>query len=83
MLFVAAKIAHLSHLPQGDPERVRRTVRMVEQMDLEGFGGCTNHYECGEACPKEISVQYIADMNREFLKAALTSHEFETIPRPV
>ena len=83
MLFAAAKIAHLSRMPQGHPERVRRTVRMVEQMDREGFGGCTNHYECAEACPKEIPVQFIAEMNREFLKAALTSREFKAVPPPI
>ncbi|HVZ50260.1 MAG TPA: succinate dehydrogenase/fumarate reductase iron-sulfur subunit [Gemmatimonadaceae bacterium] len=83
MLFVAAKIAHLSRMPQGHPERIRRTVRMVEQMDLEGFGGCTNHYECAEACPKEIPVQFIAEMNREFLTAALTSREFKAVPPPI
>lgn len=83
MLFVAAKVAHLARMPQGHPERTRRVIRMVEQMDAEGFGGCTNHYECAEACPKGISVQYIAEMNREFLKAALTSREFKTVPPPI
>ena len=83
MLFVAAKAAHLSRLPQGHPERTRRTIRMVEQMDLEGFGGCTNHFECAEACPKEIPVQFIAELNHEFLKAALTSREFKNISSPI
>ncbi len=83
MLFVAAKVAHLARMPQGHPERTRRVIRMVEQMDAEGFGGCTNHYECAEACPKGISVQFIAEMNREFLKAALTSREFKTVPPPI
>jgi succinate dehydrogenase / fumarate reductase iron-sulfur subunit len=83
MLFVAAKASHLSRLPQGHPERTRRTIRMVEQMDLEGFGGCTNHYECAEACPKGIPVQFIAELNHEFLKAALTSREFRMISPPI
>ena len=83
MLFVAAKVAHLSRLPQGHPERTRRTIRMVEQMDREGFGGCTNHYECADACPKEIPVRFIAELNRDFLKAALTSREFRTIAPPI
>ncbi|MCC7194033.1 MAG: succinate dehydrogenase/fumarate reductase iron-sulfur subunit [Gemmatimonadaceae bacterium] len=83
MLFTAAKISHLAHLPQGDPERERRAIRMVEQMDAEGFGGCTNHYECGEACPKGISVSFIADMNREFLRAAAASPEFKAVEPPI
>lgn len=70
MLFVAAKIGQLGHLPQGQPERQRRALNMVGQMDAEGFGGCTNHYECMAACPKEIDVQYIAEMNRDYLRAA-------------
>lgn len=82
MLFVAAKASHLSHLPQGQPERVRRSIRMVEQMDVEGFGSCGNHYECEAVCPKEIPVKFIADFNRDFLKAALTSREFRTIEPP-
>jgi succinate dehydrogenase / fumarate reductase iron-sulfur subunit len=82
MLFVAAKAAHLAHLPQGHPERIRRTIRMVEQMDREGFGACSNHYECEAVCPKEIPVRFIADLNRDFLKAALTSREFRTISPP-
>jgi len=69
MLFVAAKAAHLSQLPQGKPERECRVVNMVEAMDREGFGNCTNHYECMAACPKEIHVQFIAKMNREYLRA--------------
>ena len=69
MLFTAAKVSHLALLPQGQPERARRVRRMVEQMDEEGFGNCTNHYECEAACPKEISVDFIAKMNREYLAA--------------
>ena len=66
MLFVAAKASHLSHLPQGQPERERRALAMVRQMDEEGFGGCTNQYECEAACPKEISVDHIARLNRDY-----------------
>jgi succinate dehydrogenase / fumarate reductase iron-sulfur subunit len=72
MLFVAAKLAHLSHLPQGRPERYRRAQRMVDAMDAAGFGNCTNHYECEAACPKEISVAWIARMNRDYARASLT-----------
>ncbi len=70
-LFTAAKITHLALLPQGQPERARRAVRMVRQMDLEGFGHCTLHGECQEACPKEISIDTITRMNRDFLRASL------------
>ena len=72
MLFTSAKLSHLSHLPQGQPERYRRVQDMVLQMDSEGFGNCSNHRECEAACPKEISVTEIARMNRDLLKAALT-----------
>jgi len=72
-LFTAAKISHLAHLPQGQAERGRRALRMVEQMDAEGFGPCTLFGECQEACPKSISVDTIAQMNRDFLMASLTS----------
>jgi succinate dehydrogenase / fumarate reductase, iron-sulfur subunit len=71
MLFVAAKVAHLGLLPQGQPERAERARRMVAQHDAEGFGACTNYYECEAACPKEISAKFIARMNRDFLKATL------------
>ncbi|MFQ6115306.1 MAG: succinate dehydrogenase/fumarate reductase iron-sulfur subunit [bacterium] len=71
-LFVAAKVAHLALLPQGHPERKRRVLRMVEQMDREGFGDCSNHAECEAVCPKEISISHIARMKREYLKAALS-----------
>jgi len=70
MLFVSAKVSHLGHLPQGQPEREKRVLAMVRQMDAEGFGNCTNQYECEAACPKEISVEHIARMNRDYLKAA-------------
>jgi succinate dehydrogenase / fumarate reductase iron-sulfur subunit len=71
MLFVAAKVGHLGALPQGQPERSTRVVAMVDRMDLEGFGACTNHGECEAACPKEISVGFIAQLNRDLLKATL------------
>jgi len=72
MLFTAAKVTHLGLLPQGAPERSRRALAMVRQMDDEGFGGCTNYGECQEACPKEISVETIARLNRDFVHATLT-----------
>jgi succinate dehydrogenase iron-sulfur subunit len=72
MLFTAAKVSHLGLLPQGQPERWERTRKMVAQMDEEGFGTCTNHYECEAACPKEISVEFIARMNRDYIRATLT-----------
>lgn len=75
MLFVAAKVSHLAKLPQGQPERVRRVLNMVNAMDSEGFGNCTNQFECEAACPKGISVSFIAKMNREYLKAGLTSKD--------
>ncbi len=71
MLFVAAKVTHLGSLPQGQPERYDRVRRMVERMDAEGFGACTNHGECMAACPKEISIDFIAQLNRDLLKATL------------
>jgi succinate dehydrogenase / fumarate reductase iron-sulfur subunit len=72
MLFVSAKVAHLGLLPQGQPERSERVLSMVEQMQKEGFGHCTNHGECEAACPKQISVENIARLNRDFIKATLT-----------
>jgi succinate dehydrogenase / fumarate reductase iron-sulfur subunit len=71
MLFVSAKISHLALLPQGGPERKMRALNMVEKMDAEGFGNCTNTFDCEAACPKEISVANIARLNREFLRASL------------
>jgi succinate dehydrogenase / fumarate reductase iron-sulfur subunit len=73
MLFVGAKVAHLSLLPQGKPERQQRAAAMVEAMDAAGFGNCTNEYECEAECPKEISVSHIARMNREYLRTKLFS----------
>jgi len=82
-LYVAAKAAQLAALPQGQPERVQRAIHMVEAMDREGFGSCTNHYECEAVCPKDIPVQFTAELNRDFLKAALTSREVRDLPPPV
>jgi succinate dehydrogenase / fumarate reductase iron-sulfur subunit len=73
MLFTSAKVSHLGLLPQGQPERYQRVLGMVERMDIEGFGGCTNLGECQKACPKGISVDFIARMNRDYLKATLTT----------
>jgi len=71
MLFVAAKVSHLAALPQGQPERYDRVARMVDVMDAAGFGACTNHGECMAACPKEISIDVIAQLNRDLLRATL------------
>jgi succinate dehydrogenase / fumarate reductase iron-sulfur subunit len=70
-LFVSAKVSQLALLPQGQPERYERVLKMVAQMDAEGFGHCTNHGECEAACPKGISVGNIARMNRDYLAATL------------
>jgi succinate dehydrogenase / fumarate reductase, iron-sulfur subunit len=69
MLFAAAKISHLALLPQGFPERSRRVLKMVSAMDAEGFGNCTNTYECEAVCPAEISASFIAKLNREYARA--------------
>ncbi len=69
MLFVAAKVGHLGLLPQGQAERDKRVVAMVDTMDALGFGNCTNYYECSAACPKLISHDFIARMNGDYLKA--------------
>ena len=82
MLFAAAKVTQLALLPQGRPERIGRVIGMVEAMDAAGFGNCTNHYACAEACPKEIPIRFIARLNREFMVAALTSREFAEAPKP-
>ncbi|HEV8322176.1 MAG TPA: succinate dehydrogenase/fumarate reductase iron-sulfur subunit [Myxococcota bacterium] len=70
MLFVSAFAAKLNLMPQGQPERDERTLAMVERMDAEGFGSCTNHNECEAVCPKEIGVGFIAQLNRDYLRAA-------------
>ena len=73
MLFVAAKVSHLGLLPQGQAERDRRVLSMVNTMDEQGFGSCTNQYECSAACPKLISEDFIARMYRDFLAASMRS----------
>jgi succinate dehydrogenase / fumarate reductase iron-sulfur subunit len=74
-LFVAAKISHLALLPQGQAEREERALNMVAQMDQEGFGACTNTGACSAACPKEIGLEHIARMNREYMKASIKSKD--------
>jgi succinate dehydrogenase / fumarate reductase iron-sulfur subunit len=73
MLFVGAKVSQFGLLPQGQPERDQRVLAMVKQMDAEGFGSCTNQYECSAVCPKLISHEFIARMNRDYLKAVIRS----------
>ena len=70
-LFTAAKIAHLRRMPQGRQEQLSRAASMVEQMDVEGFGSCTNTSDCEAACPKAISVDFISEMNADYFRAAL------------
>jgi succinate dehydrogenase / fumarate reductase, iron-sulfur subunit len=74
-LFLAAKLSHLNMLPQGQPERYRRARNMVKAHDDQGFGSCTNHFECEAACPKGISVDFIAQMNRDLLMATITGKD--------
>ncbi len=71
MLYTAAKVSHLALLPQGDPERGARVLKMVKAMDDEGFGACSNQYECEAVCPKNISVRNIARLYREYMKASI------------
>src|SRR5437762_2416463 len=71
MLFTSAKVSHLALLPQGHPERESRVLKMVQVMDAEGFGNCTNTYECEAVCPAEISASFIAKLNREYARAVL------------
>lgn len=78
MLFVSAKVSQMALLPQGVPERERRVQGMVARMDAEQFGSCTNTYECEAACPKEISVENIARLNREYLRATIWSRPEKT-----
>ncbi len=75
MLFTAAKISHLGRLPQGQPERDRRALRMLAQMQSELFGACTNYGECEAVCPKNIKLENIAQLNQDYLRAALTYRE--------
>jgi succinate dehydrogenase iron-sulfur subunit len=79
MLFVAARVSHLGLLPQGQAERDRRVLAMVETADALGFGSCTNQYECSAACPKLISHDFIARLNRDYLKASFRA-AFKTEP---
>ena len=72
-LFMGAKISHLGLLPQGQAERESRVLGMVTQAESEGFGHCSNHAECEASCPKEITIENIARMNRDYLKASITS----------
>jgi succinate dehydrogenase iron-sulfur subunit len=73
MLFTSAKVSHLGLLPQGQPERYARVSRMVAAMDAAGFGTCTNHGECEAVCPKEIRLEFIARMNRDYIRASVAS----------
>jgi succinate dehydrogenase / fumarate reductase iron-sulfur subunit len=73
MLFVAAKVSHLGLMPQGQPERDKRVLAMVQTMDEAGFGNCTNQYECSAVCPKLISHDFIARMNRDYVGALFKS----------
>ena len=74
MLFVSAKVGHLNLLPKGEPEKYRRATAMIDQMDAEGFGSCTNHGECEAVCPKQIPLEFIGKMNRDLIGAALRHH---------
>ena len=73
MLFTSAKISHLGLLPQGQAERNVRVLRMIDRMDKSGFGGCTNHLECEAACPKNVSINFIARMNRDYIVGNLVT----------
>ncbi len=76
-LFTAAKVAHLNLLPQGQPERWNRVQNMVDTME-DYFGSCTNHGECEKACPKEISIDFIAMLNKDYLKAQWKNRKLES-----
>jgi succinate dehydrogenase / fumarate reductase iron-sulfur subunit len=73
MLFLSAKVSHLGQMPQGDAERYQRVRSMVATHDREGFGHCTNINECEAACPKEISVEHIAQLNRDFIGSTVSA----------
>ncbi|MEJ2367835.1 MAG: succinate dehydrogenase/fumarate reductase iron-sulfur subunit [Acidobacteriota bacterium] len=79
MLFTSAKISHLGLLPQGQPERHQRALRMVHKMEELGFGSCSNHRECEAACPKNVSVDFIARLNRDYALASAKEREVEPI----
>jgi succinate dehydrogenase / fumarate reductase iron-sulfur subunit len=72
MLFVSAKVGQLARLPQGQAERDSRAKSMVDQMDEEGFGNCTNQGECEAVCPKDIKIKYISELNLEYTRSVLT-----------
>jgi len=78
MLFTSAKVAHLAEVPQGQAERWDRVLGMVETHDKEGFGNCTNHGACQTACPKGISIDYIAQLNRDLIRATLSAKPTES-----
>jgi succinate dehydrogenase / fumarate reductase iron-sulfur subunit len=80
MLFTGAKVSQLAALPQGQVEAAERVAAMVKAMEDNGFGNCTNHYECEAACPKGISVKFIARLNREFVKA-LAKDKVGSLPK--
>ena len=80
MLFTGAKLNHLSRLPQGQPGRYTRVQDMVERMDAEGFGGCTNFGECEAACPKGIPLEFIAGLNRDVMRAAFRRRREPPLP---
>jgi succinate dehydrogenase / fumarate reductase iron-sulfur subunit len=82
MLFVAAKVSHLGLLPQGQPERFARVREMVDVMEAEGFGPCSNHGECMAACPKEISIDFIARLNRDYLTSVFSNQPSEDAVEP-
>jgi len=75
LLFTSAKVAHFAYLPQGQPERERRVMRMVAQMDEEGFGSCTNTYECEAACPAGIKFENIVKLRRELVRASVKTRD--------
>jgi succinate dehydrogenase / fumarate reductase iron-sulfur subunit len=75
MLFVAAKVSHLARLPQGKIEKDRRALAMVSQMEIEGFGTCTNTEACSAECPKGISMDTIAQLRREYFRASIKSEK--------
>ena len=77
MLFTGAKVSHLGRVPQGQPERSQRVIDMVDAMDEQGFGNCTNHGMCATSCPKEIPLRVIAELNRDYARAVLTHGELE------
>jgi len=81
-LFTSAKLGHLNLLPQGQPQRDRRVLAMVAKHDAEGFGSCTNHRECEAACPKEISIAFIARMNRDFIRASARQRPEKVVSGP-